>query len=42
MSAEAEADAGVLGYAPALYNAYPNWPGNVTSVSDLGDLKSEV
>merc|ERR1711950_23736 len=23
----AEADAGVLGYAPALYNAYPNWPG---------------
>merc|ERR1712168_1180373 len=24
---EAEADAGYLGYAPALPNLYPNWPG---------------
>ena len=41
-SCEAEADPGYgyyYGAYPALYNAYPNWPGNVTSVSDFGDLK---
>merc|ERR1719400_1117284 len=27
VSCEAEADPGYLAYAPALYNAYPNWPG---------------
>merc|ERR1711981_1386530 len=32
-SCEAEAEAGYLGYAPALYNAYPNWPGVSTSYS---------
>merc|ERR1712012_62469 len=32
VSAEAEADAGVL-VAPALYNAYPNWPGVSTPYS---------
>merc|ERR1711868_100630 len=32
VSAEAEADAGVF-VAPALYNAYPNWPGVSTPYS---------
>merc|ERR1712066_725724 len=32
-SCEAEAEAGYLGYAPALYNAYPNWPGVSTPYS---------
>merc|ERR1712212_934355 len=32
-SCEAEADPGYLGYAPALYNAYPNWPGVSTPYS---------
>merc|ERR1711971_763642 len=27
VAVSAEADAGVYGYAPALLNAYPNWPG---------------
>merc|ERR1712223_1504703 len=33
VAVSAEADAGYLGYAPALLNAYPNWPGVSTPYS---------
>merc|ERR1719500_868181 len=33
VAVSAEADAGVFGYAPALLNAYPNWPGVSTPYS---------
>merc|ERR1712027_107102 len=33
VAVSAEAEAGYLGYAPALYNAYPNWPGVSTPYS---------
>ena len=33
VAVSAEADAGVYGYAPALLNAYPNWPGVSTPYS---------
>merc|ERR1739846_41522 len=33
VAVSAEADAGVYGYAPALPNAYPNWPGVSTPYS---------
>merc|ERR1711971_825273 len=33
VAVSAEADAGVYGYAPALVNAYPNWPGVSTPYS---------
>merc|ERR1711976_846778 len=33
VAVSAEAEAGYLGYAPALLNAYPNWPGVSTPYS---------
>merc|ERR1712003_453412 len=33
VAVSAEADAGVYGYAPALLNSYPNWPGVSTPYS---------
>merc|ERR1712137_668314 len=33
VAVSAEAEAGYLGYAPALLNAYPNWPGASTPYS---------
>merc|ERR1711862_1084392 len=33
VAVSAEADAGIYGYAPALLNAYPNWPGVSTPYS---------
>merc|ERR1712029_970138 len=33
VAVSAEADAGYLGYAPALLNGYPNWPGVSTPYS---------
>merc|ERR1711911_404526 len=33
VAVSADAEAGYLGYAPALLNAYPNWPGGSTPYS---------